>query len=202
VAEGVAFCSQCGAPQIRVVTLDATGEVVSNGAPVPISYVSSAPRARALHFPEAWWAAGLGVLAGAIPVIVLLGLPPGVGMIVAGFLSVLFYRRRTALPRFTVLLGARLGALCGLLASGALALGAAVAATVFHQGQRMRDGVLDVMQQSMARMASPPPPEVMELFKTPVGIFLLGVFFVLATVAFSVLGGLLGAAVLRKRDGS
>ena len=202
MAEGVAFCPQCGAPQIRVVTLDPTGEVVSNGAPVPTSYVSSAPGARALHFPEAWWAAGLGVLAGAIPVIVLLGLPPGVGMIVAGFLSVLFYRRRTALPRFTVGLGARLGALCGLLASGALALGVAVAATVFHQGQRMRDGVLDVMQQSMARMASPPPPEVMELFKTPVGIFLLGVFFVLATVAFSVLGGLLGAAVLRKRDGS
>ena len=161
-----------------------------------------AARARHLRFPEAWWAAGLGVLAGAIPVIVLLGLPPGVGMFAAGFLSVVFYRRRAIGPRFTAGLGARLGALCGLLASGGLALSVAVAATVFHQGERMRDGVLNLMQQSWARMASPPPPEVMEMFKTPLGIVLLGIFFVMATIGFSVLGGLLGAAVLGRRNGS
>jgi len=201
VAEGVAFCPQCGAPQIRVISFDRAGEISSPDVPANVPYGSSAPRARALRYPEAWWAAGLGVLAGAIPVIVLLGLPPGIGMMVAGFLSVVFYRRRTALTRFTAGLGARLGALCGLLASGGLALSVAVAATVFHQGERMRDGVLNLMQQSMARISSPPPPEVMAMFKTPLGVALLGVALITVTVAFSVLGGLLGAVLLGRRDG-
>jgi hypothetical protein len=175
-------------------------EILSEAVAAPHAYVNSVPPARDLRFPEAWWAAGLGVLAGAIPVTVLFGLPPGVGMIVAGFLSVLFYRRRSTTRRFTVGVGARLGVLCGLLASGALAVGVAVAATVFHQGDRMRQGVLDLMDQSFSRMSSPPPPEVAALFKTPAGIALLGVIFVVATLAFSTLGGVLGAAVLSRKD--
>ncbi len=132
--------------------------------------------------------------------IVLFGLPPGVGMVVAGFLSVVFYRRRTIAHRFTVAVGARLGALCGLLASGALALGVAVAAAVFHQGERMRTGVLEMMQQSMARMSSPPPPEAIELFKSPAGMALLGLIFVVATLGFATVGGVLGAALLGRKD--
>jgi hypothetical protein len=65
----------------------------------------------------------------------------------------------------------------------------------------MRDGVLNLMQQSMARISSPPPPEVMAMFKTPLGVALLGVALITVTVAFSVLGGLLGAALLGRRDG-
>lgn len=200
VAEGIAFCPQCGAPQIRVIHFDpAAPEVLPD---IEQASQATAARARHLRFPEAWWAAGLGVLAGAIPVIVLLGLPPGIGMMVAGFLSVVFYRRRTALTRFTAGLGARLGALCGLMASGGLALSVAVAATVFHQGERMQEGVLNLMQQSMPHMLGPPPPQVMAMFKTPLGVALFGVGLITMTVAFSVLGGLLGAAVLGRRNGS
>lgn len=139
-------------------------------------------------------------MAGAIPVVALLGLPPGLGMMVAGFLAVLFYRRRLSARGVTVGLGARLGALCGLLASGALALGVAVAATVFHQGERMHKGVLKIMEQSWARMSTPPPPEVIEMFKAPGGIVLLALIFLFATLLFATVGGMLGAALLGRKD--
>ena len=139
-------------------------------------------------------------MAGAIPVVILFGLPPGLGMMVAGFLSVLFYRRRLTPRGVTLGLGARLGALCGLLASGALALGIAVAATVLHQGERMHKGVLDLMQQSFARLSTPPPPEVVEMFKAPVGLVLLAFVFLFATLLFSTLGGVIGAALLGRKD--
>jgi MFS family permease len=200
VEEGTPFCPQCGAPQIRVIVAESAVE-----GPFPSEQAAglefpAIPAVRELRFPEAWRAAGLGVLAGAIPAIVLLGLPPTLGMLVAGFLSVLFYRRRTSAHRFPVRVGARLGVLCGILASGALALTAAVAVTVFHQAERLRAGVLDLMQQSIARMSSPPPPEVIEFFKTPMGFVLIGLVFVVATLAFAALGGILGAAVLGRKE--
>lgn len=139
-------------------------------------------------------------MAGAIPVVILFGLPPGLGMMVAGFLAVLFYRRRLKLRSVTIGLGAKLGALCGILASGVLALGIAVAAIVFHQGERMHKGVLDLMQQSFARLSTPPPPEVVEMFKGPAGIVLLVFVFLFATLLFSTLGGMIGAALLGRKD--
>ncbi len=197
IEEGVAFCPQCNAPQIRVI---APEPALSQNSPTDIPLTSYVPLARELRFPDAWWAAGLGVMAGAIPVVILFGLPPGLGMMVAGFLSVLFYRRRLTPRGVSIGLGARLGALCGVLASGALALGIAVAATVFHQGERMHKGVLDLMQQSFARLSTPPPPEVVEMFKAPAGIVLLAFVFLFATLLFSTLGGMLGAALLGRKD--
>jgi hypothetical protein len=200
VEEGVPFCPQCNAPQIRVIHSELLPEGSFPDPQAPGLQLPAAPSVRELRFPEAWRAAGLGVLAGAIPVIVLFGLPPGVGMIVAGFLSVVFYRRRLTTQRFPVRVGARLGALCGILATGALALSAAIAATVFHQAERMRTGVLDLMQQTMARMPNPPPPQVIDLFKTPAGLVLLGLIFIVVMLGFSALGGVLGAALLGRKD--
>ncbi len=136
-------------------------------------------------------------MVGAIPVVLLLG--PAIGMMVAGFLAVFFYRR-LARRRLTVALGARLGALCGLLASAALALGIAVAATVFHQGERMHKGLLDILEQSWARMSITPPPEAVEMFKTPAGIVLFAFIFLLLMLLFSTLGGMLGAVLLGRKD--
>ncbi len=120
-------------------------------------------------------------------------------MMAAGFLAVFFYRR-LAPRRFTVALGARLGALCGLLASGALVLGVAAAATIFHQGARMQKGLLDILQQSWARMSISPPQEAVEMFKTPAGMVLFAFIFLLLTMLFSTLGGMLGAALLGRKD--
>ncbi len=197
VEEGVAFCPQCNAPQIRVAVPEPAldGEPASDTRLSP-SYEPTAARARELRFPEAWWAAGLGVMAGAIPVVILFGLPPGLGMMVAGFLAVVFYRRRLTPRGVSVGLGARLGALCGLLASAALALGVAVAATVFHQGERMHKGLLDLMQQSWA----PPSPQVIEVLKTPTGIVVLAVVSIFSALLFGTLGGTIGAAILGRKD--
>jgi len=142
----------------------------------------------------------LAVMTGAIPVVVLLNLPPAIGMMIAGFLAVLFYRRRLVATGVSVGVGARLGVLCGLLASGALAVSIAIAATVFHQGARMHQGLIELMKQSMARMGNAPPPEVIELLKTPPGVVMIGIFFVVMTLVFSALGGVLGAALLGKKD--
>lgn len=195
IEEGVAFCPQCNAPQIRVI---APEPALIQNSPSDLGPLTSyAPPARELRFPEAWWAAGQGVLVGAIPVVLLLG--PAIGMMAAGFLAVFFYRR-LAPRRFTVALGARLGALCGLLASGALVLGVAAAATIFHQGARMQKGLLDILQQSWARMSISPPQEAVEMFKTPAGMVLFAFIFLLLTMLFSTLGGMLGAALLGRKD--
>jgi len=133
---------------------------------------------------------------------ILLGVPAGLGMLAAGFLSVVLYRRGCPLDHLSAGIGARLGALSGALGFGALLAVLAVVAA-FRPGQ-IRTSLLNAVQEYAARNSDPRMQQVLELFKTPEGFAVmmalgLAMTFV-AFLTFSSLGGVIGAVLLRRKD--
>jgi len=128
----------------------------------------------------------------------------GLGMIAAGVLSVLFYRRRNPASNLTPAMGARLGAVSGALGFGIFAIFSAVGTLVFHSGGQLRAALLEAVEQSAAHSSDPQAQQVVEYLKTPAGLALmmgLGLGFVLvAFLILSSLGGAVGAAMMRRRD--
>jgi hypothetical protein len=127
----------------------------------------------------------------------------GLGMIAAGVLSVLFYRRRDPITDLTPALGARLGAVSGVLGFGIFAVFTAVEVVVFHSGGELRAALIDAVQQSASRTSDPQTQQILDYLKSPPGLALvmgigLVVMFALFMI-FSSLGGALAAAVLRRK---
>src|SRR5574340_280392 len=108
VEDGVAFCPQCGAPQIRVSALEHTSE------PLP----SEAPGASALAQPAAPQAGPQPSAVPAGPATLQWGqaVPAAAS---AGVLVVVLYRRRFPTGTLTPRLGAKVGAVAGLFGFGA-----------------------------------------------------------------------------------
>jgi len=133
----------------------------------------------------------------------LLRTPAGLAMLAAGFLCVLFYRRRCRAALVTPGLGAKLGALTGALGFGILAAILALAA-VFGLRQQLQDNFLKVLQEYAANSSDPRVAQVLEMSKTPEGFTLLMTVFLAMTLVafliFSGLGGALGALLLRRKD--
>jgi hypothetical protein len=125
------------------------------------------------------------------------------GMLAAGFLSVVLYRRRCPATHFTAGMGARLGALTGGLGFGVLAAILALW-TAFRSGKEIHDALLNNIQQYAAHSSDPRMQQVLELFNTPDGftfIMVFGLFMTLvAFLIFSSLGGALGAFLLQRKD--
>jgi hypothetical protein len=192
VEDGIPFCPHCRAPQIRVVVLEAE----TGSSPVGGSDSSSV----SFHPNSIQWALALpvcasaGILAGFL--MALVG-PSILWMLAAGFLSVLFYRRRHPAINPSPRTGARLGG-----AAGVIGLAVFFAAAVYN-------GLLrEMLSQAVAILyAKRADPNLragfdmyLEFLKRPEGlgtwIFCLAVFF----FAFFVIGGALGAAILGRRD--
>src|SRR2546427_11298865 len=73
----------------------------------------------------------------------------------AGALSVLFYRRRNPVAALTPGVGARLGALSGVLGFGIFAIFTAIEMLIFRTGGQLRDGMVQAIQQYAARSSAP-----------------------------------------------
>ena len=205
VEQGIAFCPQCRAPQIRVA-------VPEPYTPSPVADDSSAPSLQpyftsSLTTRLAWsQALPAAALAGLISAVLML--TPlagfGLGMVIGGTLSVVFYRRRLPVGNVTPWMGVRLGMVSGVLGAGIFAALLSIGAVVFHAGDAIREKLMEGMQQAAARNPDPQAQQVMEFFKTPQGIVvllticLIGVL--LAFVIFSGLGGAIGAALLRRKE--
>jgi hypothetical protein len=133
--------------------------------------------------------------------VILLGLPAGLGMLAAGLLSVVLYRRRCPLTRLTAGMGARLGALTGGLGFGVFAIMLALW-TAVRSGREIHDALLKIIQQYAAH--GPETQQVLDLFNTPEGftvIMILTLVMILAAfLIFSSLGGALGAFLPRRKD--
>jgi len=133
---------------------------------------------------------------------ILLGVPAGLGMLAAGFLSVVLYRRSCPLDHVSAGVGARLGALSAALGFGTLAAVLALLA-VFRPGQ-IRASLLNAVQEYAARNPDPRMQQVLELFKTAEGFAVMMVLGLAMTFAafliFSSLGGVIGAVLLRRKD--
>ena len=203
ITEGVAFCPKCNAPQIRV-----TGPELEPAAPLSIEGES-------LHQPRSPtattgidWSQGLpaAALAGLIASILMaipLGASFGLGMLAAGFLAVVFYRRRVPNASLRPGKGARLGVVSGALGFGMFAVVTSIQMVIFHSGD-LRAQLLDALQESASRTSDPQAQQMLDYFRTPPGLVLMMIvgliLMFIAFVLFSALGGALGAALLRRRD--
>jgi hypothetical protein len=197
VEDGTPFCKQCSAPQIRVGGEDFPATL--GGTSVPINLPYGKP---SIIWSQALPSAALAGLISAVLMFIPLG-AFGLGMIAAGVLSVLFYRRRDPITDLTPALGARLGAVSGVLGFGIFAVFTAVEVVVFHSGGELRAALIEAVQQSASRTSDPQTQQILDYLKSPPGLALvmgigLVVMFALFMI-FSSLGGALAAAVLRRK---
>jgi hypothetical protein len=202
VEDGVPFCSRCNAPQIRVAGVEPlTAAGTTSQVSTPQSESTVLPLPSVLEWPQVLPSAGISLLAAIF--LILLGMPAGFGMLAAGFLSVVLYRRRCPATHVTPGIGARLGAITGVLGFGVLAVILALW-TAFRSGKEMHDALLNYIQQYAAHSSDPHMQQVLDLFNTPEGftfimILTLSLTFV-AFLIFSSMGGAIGAFLLHRKE--
>ncbi len=128
----------------------------------------------------------------------------GLGLLATGFLSVYFYRRRNPLAQLTLKLGARLGALSGVLGFVITVIASATAAAVLHSEGQLHALLLKAVQQYASRSSDPQMQQVLEFYASPQGFILMliigSIMMLLLFLALSSMGGIIGAALLRKKD--
>lgn len=139
----------------------------------------------------------MGALLSILPLGFLLGFP------LAGFLSVLFYRRRTWGVELSPSAGLRLGLLTGVLGFAMLAVLGALNFAVSPAGDKIRQTVIDELHRQQARTPDPQARQIIDYFLTPNGmavmilasLIVLGIGFVL----LAGLGGAFSASLLRRK---
>jgi hypothetical protein len=145
--------------------------------------------------------AGIGLLVAIF--IIVVSKSTGLGMLAAGFLSVVLYRRRCPASHLTAGMGARLGALAGVLGFGAVAAIFALW-TAFRSGRELHDALLNYIQQYAAHGSDPHMQEFFDLFNTPEGFTFIMILSLLMTLVafliFSSLGGAIGAFLLHRKE--
>jgi hypothetical protein len=202
VEDGIPFCRQCNAPQIRVATAEAItpAEVISEG--LPPQYSRALP-AGSIDWPHALRAAALAGLL-AVILLIILRQAFALDMLAAGFLSVYFYRRKNPFSNLTAGIGALLGTLSGLFGGVMFAIPCVLAIFVFRAGGDGRAAMVATVQQQVAHTADPRAQEILEYMKTPEGFTLMmSVLVVAMLILFLVLssfGGAIAAALLRRRQ--
>jgi hypothetical protein len=202
--EGTPFCPHCSAPQIRVLIAEAPQSAGSAAAQNPIQPATvHDPRMPVpLRLGNAIRACSLAAFLAALSMF--LGLTVPAAALGSGFLAVALYRWRAVGP-VRAGLGAQLGAISGTLCFGILAALVSMAATVPDYRSKLHDQVLDYMQKAAAsRPADPQVQTLIEQIKTPEGftmILIIGsVLLFLFFIVLGTVGGLLGGAVLGRRE--
>jgi len=206
VQEGIAFCPQCNAPQIRVAMAEALAPplVSSNKEAASPSYpYLISPLATRIDWSRALPATALAGLIAAVLMMTPLA-AFGLGMLIGGSLSVVFYRRRNPVANITPGMGSRLGMASGVLGGCIFAVLLSAGTVMFHAWDQIRQKVIQLVEQTAARNTDPQAQQALEFFKTEQGIALLVTSALVGTlvafVIFSGLGGALGAAMLRRKQ--
>jgi hypothetical protein len=194
VEDGIAFCPKCNAPQIRVSLPEPAVPAAVAAEDGAISNVASAPADR-IEWSQALPSVGWAVLLSGLIALGSLGL----GMLVAGALAVVLYRRGHRGVNLSVWAGARLGVLTGSLGFGVILVGLAFAIFFLHAGAKIQDLMLAAMEQYMARHATPNSQQVIDLLKTSSGVIFALFLALLTCVAFASIGGALGALFFRRK---
>jgi len=201
VEDGTPFCPRCAAPQIRVAGPEPTPPAIPAPEVAIDQYASHAPLPSAFEWSQALLSAGIALLVA----IVIMGLSrsTALGMVAAGFLSVMLYRRRCPLANVTAGMGARIGALTGLLGFGFVAATLAVW-TGLRSGKEIHDTFLNLFQQSAGPTSDPRVQQVLEMFNTSEGFTLIIVLSLIMTLVafliFSSLGGTIAAFLLHRKE--
>jgi hypothetical protein len=205
VEQGVAFCPQCRAPQIRVAVAEPAQAVpAENISPDSVHPALPAPASKTIDWRQALPAAVLAGFISAVLMITPLGTFFGLGMLASGFLCVLFYRRRVPHANPGPGMGARLGAVSGALSFILFGLFSLMGSMIFHADSKIRSALVEVFEQNAVRNPGPQAQQMLQLIKTPEGLIVVMVMgftaMFLAFLIFSSLGGAIGAAMLRRKD--
>ena len=150
---------------------------------------------------SAWRSAATAGLVGALlsmlPLGFLLAFP------LAGFLSVLFYRRRTWGQELSPSAGFRLGLGAGMLGFAMFVVLAAAETVVSHEGGEIRQSMIDAVHRQQARSPDPQARQILDFFLTPNGLAVVIIVVLIFTgiifVLLAGLGGALSASLLRRK---
>jgi len=146
-------------------------------------------------------AAAAGAISAVLMVVPFAGL--SLGMIFGGMLCVVLYRRRTHRKGLTTGMGARLGALSGLLGFAVFSIFTAVQVLAFHAGDQLRSVMLQSLKEAAAKSSDPEVQPVFDYLRTPAGLQVaMAVGFAVILLMFLVLssaGGALAAALFRNQ---
>ncbi len=154
-----------------------------------------------------WHTACPGAIAAAV-LLAICWMIPGASLclwtVAGGALAVLLYQRRRQ-GSVTPGLGARLGAVTGFLAFIVFAIVTSLE-LLATRGGAMRTVLTQVMQQAAARNPNPEVQQMIERMNSPEGLALLvtiGMILVfVGFLAFSAIGGAIGAALFGRREKS
>jgi hypothetical protein len=202
VEDGTPFCPRCNAPQIRVAGPEPVVSPAEATPEVAIEhYKSQAPLPSALEWSQALPSAAIAVLVATF--VIGFSKSPGLGMLAAGFLAVVLYRRRCPAVHVTAGMGARLGALTGALAFTVVAAILALWGAL-RSGKEIHDAYLIFFQQNAGQTSDPRVQQVLELFNTPEGFTFIIIFSLVMTLIafliFSSLGGTIAAFLLHRKE--
>ncbi len=131
-------------------------------------------------------------------------------MLMAGFLTVLFYSRRNPGQVITGRMGAKLGSVCGGIAFATVAIINSVAALTSSGAAQMRESILkaqqqyvEILQQIAVRNPNPQNQQLIDYFRSPDALpvfFAMWLFSLLVwCVLFATLGGVIGGVISRKQ---
>jgi hypothetical protein len=204
VQEGTAFCPQCNAPQIRVAVPEPVTPLAAanlEGTRASLPYLLS-PSLTRIEWSQALPATALAGLIAAVLMMTPLA-AFGLGMLIGGSLSVVFYRRRNPAADITPGMGSRLGMVSGVLGGCIFTVLLCAGTILFHAWDGIRDKIVELVEQTAARNPDPQAQQAMEFFKTQQGISLLVTSALIGTlvafVIFSALGGAVSAVLLRRK---
>lgn len=201
VEDGVPFCPQCNAPQIRVASVE-TLQLSEPEAGFP---TATSPDGTKLQWPYAWRAAALAGLTAALVMLIPFG-GSVVGLVAAGGLAVALYQRRMPSANLTATAGARLGALGGVIGFVIFTILTALGMALFGGGDKLRASLLEAVERASNQSPDPHAREFLETFRTPSGLAVLLVLsFAALAVVFvlcSGVGGALGAKLLHRKESS
>ena len=141
----------------------------------------------------------LAVVIAAIPLTLLVGAPLGLSMLVAGFVSVMIYRRRFPFA-LSAKMGLQLGAASGAIGFIILAIAVAATENVLHGWAHAREWIVNRVEQSAAGSPADQVQLVVDFFKSPAGMVIAIAMLFVGFLIFSGVGGALGALLLRRRQ--
>jgi MFS family permease len=139
----------------------------------------------------------VGALLSILPLGFLLAFP------LAGFLSVLFYRRRTWGIELSPSAGLRLGLGTGMLGFAMFLVLAALMTVASHSEGKIRQTMIDALHDQQARTPDPHARQMVDYLLTPNGLAVMIIasliFVGVAAVLLAGLGGAVSASLLRRK---
>ena len=201
---GTAFCSQCGAPQVRVPETVTTPVATDNPGPATSEAAqSSGSLINWRHALPSAITAGLGMaVASTLPIVNVL-FP--LWMLGGGWLAVILYRRRSPLLLLSSTIGGKIGALAGLLGFLFFAVFTssylAIETLAMHQGEQIRALLRSALDQTAAN--NPQTQAISQWVQTPEGLAVFVAFgtflFFVAFLLLSTAGGVFAASLGRRK---